>query len=786
MDPSLCSCAVVVAGCSSSDNENNSLSATTMDVSETTTTTRTRATTTVLNEPQERQGPAAFATTTVTPSGSETEGVMNCGDVDHLDDDDDDDDHNETDTEDEAWWDIPEDGTTNDDERCHGHLGHGCPRRRRRRRWWHNIPKGAEAIVKGIAAERVLVDLLDNRLAAPKHVVPNTARATTTTTTTTTTAAHTTPTTATPNHNNNSCHNTGTTTPATAATKSSSGCFGGGGGTGVDFEAVYRLMETYPGLCHKTFEFQWDNDDTRYLTPLAILCCFPHTPVSLLQLVYDNYPAALQTREARKGCLPFHYACTFDASVEALDFLYRNYPPAIQTPRHDGMYPLHLAIYFKADLAIVKQLVKYWPQALKQCDFEHWNALHAAARGQASIAVVRYLDQALREQEQQQESATTPPNELAADTQLQQPQEGATANSASANAEGQNDAVPATTNATTTTVTSLQDYCAAVDDKGRTPLHLACRKPGNLAVIQYFVEQAPHTLWMEDGASSTTPLFAAARHQTVPVMDYLLNQATLAAVVAAREDAAAANNNDNNNNNVARMRRHNQPRPHHLFWVDHWGATLLHYAALENNAHNIEITTDNDKNQHGSDPPHNNNTTTANDGNNYNNNNDNTTTTEESRFLRWIRRTGQDRAGAGAGADQPPRPIMMVEYLCHRYPEWITRRTQGDGCRYLPLHLACRYHGPVENIQYLARQDPQTLLAKCHRGRTPYELAQLYYLKNHTTSTTTAAASATSSSLTQPQEEQRKFVLQFLMEQTQAMGGMVSPLPPSSSLHQQD
>ena len=217
-------------------------------------------------------------------------------------------------------------------------------------RWWHDIPKGAEAIIKEIAAERVLVDLLDNRLEAPKLLLqPQQQPAKTTTTATTTTSITSTGviTTGSPLSssssssssslsNSSSCVAPTTTTAAAAVSTTTTSC---GGIGGVNFAAVQQLLHSYPGLCHKTFEFQWDHGDTRILSPLAILCCFSHVPIDLLEWIYQTYPIAMTKREQRKGCLPFHYACTFEATSIVLDYLYTQYPIAISTPRYDGMYP---------------------------------------------------------------------------------------------------------------------------------------------------------------------------------------------------------------------------------------------------------------------------------------------------------------------------------------------------------------------------------------------------------------------------------------------------------------
>lgn len=161
-------------------------------------------------------------------------------------------------------------------------------------RWWDHLPVGAESIVKQICAERVLVDLLNDHLAAlkpfEKKISPNSVRS---------------------------------------------------------FQPVSKLLYTYPGLCHSVYTFHWENGGERNLSVLSMLCCI-QAPLELIQHVHSCNPRAIQVAEPQKGCLPFHYACTFQASLTVIEFLFQQYPKAIQIPRADGMMALNLAVYFQA------------------------------------------------------------------------------------------------------------------------------------------------------------------------------------------------------------------------------------------------------------------------------------------------------------------------------------------------------------------------------------------------------------------------------------------------------
>ncbi|KAL7579612.1 hypothetical protein ACA910_007977 [Epithemia clementina (nom. ined.)] len=273
----------------------------------------------------------------------------------------------------------------------------------------------------------------------------------------------------------------------------------------ADHGQLAAIIREFPGLCHRTYKIQWDNEnETRELYPLAILACLQPPSIELLEFVYQAFPAALGHKESVKGTMPFHYACTFRASLEVVDWMLQKEPSFVKIPRNDGMYPLHLAIFFKAPMEVVNRLLEVWPEAAKQDYSGEWSILHAAAAGQASLDLVKRI------------------YELNPESVL------------------------------------------SLDERRRTPLHQACWKRGNLPVIRYLVECAPQVLDMEDD-SSETPLFRASRNQSLDVMQYLLD------VVAAATDA------DENTEAT-------QSPP-----LDDLGATLLHFAALDNTEDVVEF-----------------------------------------------------------------------------------------------------------------------------------------------------------------------------------------------------
>ncbi|KAL7579618.1 hypothetical protein ACA910_007982 [Epithemia clementina (nom. ined.)] len=227
-----------------------------------------------------------------------------------------------------------------------------------------------------------------------------------------------------------------------------------------DHKYLARMIYQYPGICHRTYEMKWENKGRRDLYPLAILCCLK-PPLELLKFVYEVFPKALGFKESVKGTMAFHYACTFQASVEVVDWMIGLDQTLLNTPRKDGMYPLHLAVFFKATSHVVDRLIKAWPEGLLLDYSGEWSLLHAAAAGRADLELVQRLY----------------------------------------------DAYPAS-------ITSL-------DERRRTPLHQACWKKGNPEVVSFLFEKAPQALYMEDDQGET-PMFRAVRNQSLEVVRLLL------------------------------------------------------------------------------------------------------------------------------------------------------------------------------------------------------------------------------------------------------------------------
>lgn len=201
-------------------------------------------------------------------------------------------------------------------------------------RWPLSLPFGADALVRGIAAEQIFLELVDVIVLDKNH--EDVQR------------------------------------------------------PDVDHDFLLYLLKAFPQLVSKKHVLRWDNNETRELYPLSILSCL-RAPAGLLKTVYEMYPDAISYAEPVKGTLSFHYLCTFLGGVESLEFFLATDPDCIKRPRTDGMYPLHLAAYFKASYEVVDLLARAWPEAVDHQDNGRWSILHASASGQATLEVVKRL-----------------------------------------------------------------------------------------------------------------------------------------------------------------------------------------------------------------------------------------------------------------------------------------------------------------------------------------------------------------------------------------------------------
>ena len=320
---------------------------------------------------------------------------------------------------------------------------------------------------------------------------------------------------------------------------------------------LVHLLEEFPGICHVQYPFDLDVGESRQLYPLAILSCLDPS-VQLVTLTYKAFPKALYHAESVKGSRPLHYACSFQASLEVIQFLLSHDPSSISCPRtSDGMLPLHLASYFQAHDVVSLHLLAQWPEAAQVVDDGGWSPLHAAAAATPLIPTTISCNGGDNNHNSTFEDSSTPSLSLI---------------------QGLYNENPA----------ALEQ----ADQYGRTPLHLACWHKGKKDVVAFLVQHAPHVLHRTDGRFETC-LFRAARSQSLSVLQLLLQASADLDQNELVDNGNAENEDhdtisDNLNRRVEQtddsenrdQERRADPPP--LPPVDELGATLLHFAVLDN------------------------------------------------------------------------------------------------------------------------------------------------------------------------------------------------------------
>mmetsp|Transcript_19756 Transcript_19756/g.54412 ORF Transcript_19756/g.54412 Transcript_19756/m.54412 type:complete len:461 (-) Transcript_19756:3185-4567(-) len=168
----------------------------------------------------------------------------------------------------------------------------------------------------------------------------------------------------------------------------------------IDFQAIADIAKEFPGTCNRTYEFQIDTRDEenrlRSLYPLAILCCL-NPPVVAVEAVYNAYPQAISILDHAKGGSPLLYACSFEASRNVVDFLIQKYPEAVSISRKDGAIPLAMACSYRAPPEVLDLLIRNYPQGIKITSSDGWYPLHAAVACEAPRDAVQRLHEAFPE-----------------------------------------------------------------------------------------------------------------------------------------------------------------------------------------------------------------------------------------------------------------------------------------------------------------------------------------------------------------------------------------------------
>ena len=160
-----------------------------------------------------------------------------------------------------------------------------------------------------------------------------------------------------------------------------------------EFSLIQSISKEFPAACQRTYEFQWEDGATRELYPLAALCCL-RPPLDVLEVVYQAHKTAVTVPETTRESLPLHYACGFGASVDVVQYLYEAYPSSISAGRTDMVTPLHLACaYYKGGRPdVINFILDKNPKGASQLATDMgWLPLHSAAHGGVPLSAMKRL-----------------------------------------------------------------------------------------------------------------------------------------------------------------------------------------------------------------------------------------------------------------------------------------------------------------------------------------------------------------------------------------------------------
>lgn len=225
---------------------------------------------------------------------------------------------------------------------------------------WKRIPQGAEEIIKTIAAERILLDMI-NHFDRPDVV----------------------------NH-----------------------------------QAVHNLLKEYPVLSTRIYFVNIGKEEVRELSLLAALCLleppvklieyvyglYPdaisnsepvqhsipihyacrRSSLEVVAFLAERHPDGLRAKR-KDGTLPLHLACRFNPRTDLITFLVEKYPEACSTCCSDGWFPLHCSVHARAPLEAVMKLHETHPQSAGYVNERGWTPLHIACERRGNAEVVGYL-----------------------------------------------------------------------------------------------------------------------------------------------------------------------------------------------------------------------------------------------------------------------------------------------------------------------------------------------------------------------------------------------------------
>ena len=124
--------------------------------------------------------------------------------------------------------------------------------------------------------------------------------------------------------------------------------------------------------------------------------CSKKAPISVVQLLIDQYPKALQGKDSGDN-RPLHSACACEQqSLEVIQWLVLKFPDALKEKTPNGSLPLHVACYANQSFEVIQWLVQQFPGALQEKNSHGYLPLHMACFKTLSFEVIQCLVQQLR------------------------------------------------------------------------------------------------------------------------------------------------------------------------------------------------------------------------------------------------------------------------------------------------------------------------------------------------------------------------------------------------------
>eukprot|EP00522_Entomoneis_paludosa_P016162 CAMPEP_0172464762 /NCGR_PEP_ID=MMETSP1065-20121228/51499_1 /TAXON_ID=265537 /ORGANISM="Amphiprora paludosa, Strain CCMP125" /LENGTH=380 /DNA_ID=CAMNT_0013221099 /DNA_START=298 /DNA_END=1440 /DNA_ORIENTATION=+ len=309
----------------------------------------------------------------------------------------------------------------------------------------------------------------------------------------------------------------------------------------LEEDALEDLVINYPGVCQRKFSFDpKEGRKARMFYPLSMLlhlnpplhtvetfaraypkaldeqnplmiACKHNASLDVVKFLLTEIPNAIHEPMAKLNVYPLHWSCR-KGNPEVVQHLLDEYPEATrEADRGSGCLPLHIAVAYGVPLDVIKSLYHAWPQAALERDNNGWVPLHHACRFPRDLEVVKFLVQVTPDADLVRESLAYAASHQSIDVieflmqkneQLQNP-----------NGEDETLLARAVTNNTADVVDFLAKqypWMLTTPDReaGRIPLHNAIQYEASADVVGVLIRHDPTTLICRD-VNEETPLDVA-------------------------------------------------------------------------------------------------------------------------------------------------------------------------------------------------------------------------------------------------------------------------------------